>query len=488
MTAENTGRRVALLAKDGIASERLRAVIDEAGAQCVLAGNPVELEPDALIEAGPQVVLVALDPSTEDALEKFEAVLGESVIDVIYEEAELIGAREGWAVARWQRHLVAKLHGHGDVLPPGREPDQEQQSAPATESQTPPDTTTIAYSFDPINAEFDDGIPDLDLDLDLDPGMASSPQQSAQASPDLLEETFQFEAVYAPPADVAPAPATDFGDFDASFEPGIADESAAGSLAAYMETAVGVESLAPEEATSQSPYSFSELTLDMGDGAAGAADSDEDVNQFQRDIGDLERRISTLELVDDTPVRGPEQVRGAVLVLSGIGGPDAVRQLLGALPRNFSRPVLVQQRLEGGRYDKLVAQMQRATSLPVHLAKTGLVASSGTVYILPLEAGVTNTASGIRFTDDASDDVLMALPPADSALLLLSGSDPGLVDVVMNHKWGGALVAGQAADGCYDPTASNALAARGGETASPAVLALRLTERWSSLGAEDVEA
>lgn len=483
MTADENSRRVALLARDGVARERLRAVIDEAGAQCVLAGNPVELEPDALLAANPQVVLVALDPSTEDALDRFESVLGQSAIDVIYEEAELIGAREGWAVARWQRHLVAKLHGHGDVLPPGREPDQQEPSAPVTGvPPLQPETSATAYSFDPINAELDDAF------LDLDPGLSLPPQQPAQAAPEVPGEMFEFEAAYAAPMDLAPAAAMAFSDFDASFEPGTAGGSPIEGLPVDMEAALAVAPMAAEEAGTGSPYSFSELTLDMGDTGSAAADSDEDVNQFQRDIGDLERRISTLELVDDTPVRGPEQARGAVLVLSGIGGPDAVRQLLGALPGNFARPVLVQQRLEGGRYDKLVAQMQRATSLPVHLAKPGEVAASGAVYILPLEAGVTNTASGMRFTDDPSDDVLVALPAADSALLLLSGSDPGLVDVVLNHKWGGALVAGQAADGCYDPTASNALAARGGETASPAVLALRLTERWSSLGAEDVEA
>ena len=69
-----------------------------------------------------------------------------------------------------------------------------------------------------------------------------------------------------------------------------------------------------------------------------------------------------------------------MLVLAGIGGPDAVRQLLGSLPNDFPRPVLVQQRLDGGRYDKLVAQMQRATTLPVRLAEPGLAAIAGLIY------------------------------------------------------------------------------------------------------------
>jgi len=33
---------------------------------------------------------------------------------VIYEEAALAATREGWDLARWMRHLAAKLHGHGE--------------------------------------------------------------------------------------------------------------------------------------------------------------------------------------------------------------------------------------------------------------------------------------------------------------------------------------------------------------------------------------
>jgi len=196
----------------------------------------------------------------------------------------------------------------------------------------------------------------------------------------------------------------------------------------------------------------------------------------------LHGRASTLELVDDTPPRQPQQPRGAVLILSGLGGPDAVRQLLGALPQAFVRPVLVRQHLDGGRYDRLVTQLQRATVLPVELATPDLLAIPGTVYILPEAVGATSTAAGIRFSGDADEAILAALPSADSAVLLLSGSDPALVDAAMSHSERGALVAGQSADGCYDPVASNALAARGGDVASPAALALRLSARWSNQG------
>lgn len=439
---DNHARRVALLARPGIACDRLRDALDAAGAQCVLEADPAGLEPADLDAAGAQVVVVALDTVSEDALDRFEAVLGDPSIDVIFEEAELAATREGWDAARWQRHMVVKLRGNGSVLPPGPVSDDTPVAAAplAAAATTPSRAGQLADPFDPVNAEF-----------------------SADASPD---DEFGLAAVESSSgASDTPASA---GEFEAGIDPILA-EAAAQPLAPV--DADGAETDATGDATG-----FGELSLDDGDSAHGVVKSEEDAERFRHDLMDLEQRISGLELVDDTPRRGPESARGAVLVLAGLGGPDAVRQLLGALPTDFARPVMVQQRLDGGRYDKLVAQMQRATAAPVALAESGHPAQAGTVYILPDKMGL-DSSDGLRF-DEAGDDVLVALPAADSAVLLLSGSDPAIVDTIMNHNWSGALVAGQNADGCYDPAAANALAARGGETGKPAELALLLAERW----------
>src|SRR5688572_6008869 len=118
-------RRVALLARPGEACERLRAALREAGGDIVLEADPSTIEPQALRTAAVETVLVALDPAVEDALEKFDEVLSDRAVEVIFDEADLAARREGWDAARWVRHLAAKLHRHDDVLPPGREPDAE---------------------------------------------------------------------------------------------------------------------------------------------------------------------------------------------------------------------------------------------------------------------------------------------------------------------------------------------------------------------------
>ena len=535
--------RVALLARPGPARDRLLGVIGESGAQQVLEADPTSLEPATLAGAAPQLVLVVLDTAIEDALDRFDDVLFDSGVDVIYEEAELIAAREGWEVARWQRHLLAKLQRHGDVLPPGREPDDDEVApSPAPEdvgagvaadaglaldlavddpADAPPSSDTVAAPSDEETLQADRTDPglvpgELDVEWATDTGSSAESGESVELVPTATFESTPaqanpFDPVLAEGGDAEPFETLDV-DFSFSESPGETGLDASDTAPAFEvhveqseglsfddgevdfggDAAGGFEESAgadePDTRASDEPVaerrtsSFGELSLHdpetEADAPAFSADAGEAKNRFQRDLMELESRISGLELVDDSPARGPEKARGAVLVVAGIGGPDAVRQLLGAIPNDFPRPILIQQRLDGGRHDKLVAQMQRATSLPVRLAQDGQPLEAGCVYILPASVGVREEGGDLLFRDGA--DATEALPAADSAVLLLSGSDPALVDIVMKQGWSGALVAGQAADGCYDPAAPNALAARGGDTAPPVELARRLAERWAT--------
>jgi chemosensory pili system protein ChpB (putative protein-glutamate methylesterase) len=183
-------------------------------------------------------------------------------------------------------------------------------------------------------------------------------------------------------------------------------------------------------------------------------------------------KIASLSLVGSA---GVDATHGAVVILAGIGGPDAVRQILTGLPSGFPRAVLISQRLDGGRYDRLVQQMGRAATLPVKLAEAGASLDAGTVYIVPPELGIDG-GNGLRFAQGFS--LLDALPAQDTAVLLLSGADASIVDAALAHAERGALVAGQSPDGCYDAAAPIALAARGGTAGAPQELVQSLLQRW----------
>ena len=113
----------------------------------------------------------------------------------------------------------------------------------------------------------------------------------------------------------------------------------------------------------------------------------------------------------------------------------------------------------------------------VKLAEAGARTIEGVIYILPAGLGIEVSDSGIQFAEGA--DVLSALPAGDSAVLLFSGAEAAQVDEAMALAAQGALVAGQAPDGCYDAAAASAAIARGALGGQPADLAARLAARWS---------
>lgn len=406
-------KRVALLARPGEARERLRVALHEAGAEIVLEDDPNALDAEALGNSAPQVVLVALEPAIEDSLERFDAVLHDPAVAVIFDEAELAARRQGWDAQRWARHLAAKLHGHRDVLPPGREED---------------------------------------VGLQLEPGLPVTPAQ--------LHEGAEISLHLQEAAGMAlELPSDDFA-YTGSFQARETDEQVI-DADAWLRSAS-----APAETPSAPPLPETPSAVPPPLPPAAPAASGFD--------------LSRLEL---EPLEGgglaSARVQGAVLVFAGIGGPDAVRKLLADLPTGFPKPVMVHLRLDGGRYDNLVRQMERVSHMPVLLAEAGKNADAGHVYVLPGDVVPFVDAGAVGFRPGAViHTVIPQLPPTDSAVLLLSGSDTALVDAAAALGSEGALVMGQSQEGCYDPAAPKALAALGADLGSPAQIAQRLTDRW----------
>ncbi len=405
-------KRVALLARPGQARERLRVALHEAGAEIVLEDDPNTLDADTLGHSAPQVVLVALEPAIEDSLERFDRVLHDPAVAVIFDEADLAARREGWDAQRWARHLAAKLHGHRDVLPPGREED---------------------------------------VGLQLEPGLPVTPAQ--------LHEGEQVSDYLQSVAGMAlELPSDDFA-YTGGFQPRAAEDQVIDADAWLRSASAPAESIPP-------PLPAAPAVAEPPPLPAAAKAS--------FDLSSL-----SLEPLEGGGVAASARPQGAVLVFAGIGGPDAVRKLLADLPTGFPKPVMVHLRLDGGRYDNLVRQMERVAHMPVLLAEAGKGADPGHVYVLPGDV--------VPFVDDGTvgfrpgaviHTVIPQLPPADSAVLLLSGSDSALVDATAALGDAGALVMGQSQEGCYDPAAPKALAARGAELGSPAQIAQRLTDRW----------
>jgi chemosensory pili system protein ChpB (putative protein-glutamate methylesterase) len=499
--------RVALLARPGAACDNLQVALRQAGANVVAVQDPGEGDPSAIAAAHPAAVLVALEPAIEEALERYDTVLSEPGCLVIYDEVAIAARREGWAAARWARHLAAKLGGHADVLPPGAGNDDDV--FPATSATRPVPAPSVQAvpaapeAFDapatPASAEppapQDAALALEGMAFDADAvhlGVEPAQEEAlAQAGNGIDFGGFTPEMMAAMTIEVAPesddaiavdaGPEAFDGDTHAPARASAEDDAGGHVLEWDAPTPVPApDTSAPASAPAPAPlarepatpapvrFNLDEMSLVDIEPAAKAAT---DQGQGQAP--------SPGASADDIGAAAGE---GAVIVLAGIGGPDAVRQFLAGVPGGFARPIIVRQRLDGGRHDRLVRQMQRATALPVELAEAGRRLVAGHVYILPDDMTTAVDAGATTFVATSGPvPVLAGLPAGDSAVLVLSGSDPAAVPELMEAARAGALVAGQSPEDSFDGAAATALLAAGGESHTAAGLAQRLGSRWLSL-------
>lgn len=424
---------VALLARPGAARERLREALSHADVQLVLEDDPNGLEPQVLQAADPQFVVIALEAAIEDALERLDAVLSAPGLTLVFDEAELAARRDGWEAQRWGRHLAAKLHGHQQVLPPGAEEEPSLQLEPGHPAPAP---APQEEALQPHLAQALSWADDVPAD-----GLYSPPAH--------LHEPIALEQALAALQPDVPEPR------DPPSPPQAPAEAAAPA--------------APPISFDHTAWSLVEESIEAPAPAEVAAPAAAPQPSFDTDH---------LTLVDLDAAAPPGARAASVLVLAGIGGPDALRRLLGALPASLSVPVLVHMRLDGGRYGNLVKQMSRVSPLPVQLAEPGQRAAPGEVHVLADDIGVRAASDGLHFQSDATGISLAALPAEHTALVLLSGADLAHVGPALDLAAAGAWVAGQVGEGCYDPAAATAVVAAGMVAGEPQELAQAIAARW----------
>lgn len=559
--------RVALLARPGDARDQLRRALAELGAQLVAEGDPAELDPGTVAGEKPSVVLVSLEPALEDSLSRFDDLLAAPGVEVMYDDAEVTRQLDGWDLARWARHLAAKLVG-SDLLPPppggadhlpeielalepGAPPTPAQEMAnekledyaaesldlsewvPSTPSLAAVDVAPDAPVVDDSDLDII-GDADLDLDLgDLEQAMGRADAE-VQTTPrhDASGEDLEFDPsnldidLSALPEEGAPLAVADepemlsldddeplladveiadgpvnfssFSEDEVSLAEGMDDDVAA--LAAQLdafeandqrqvptEPDFSASFQTPEAdpavraepaATAPRSSGFGSLELMPMDAEISAGSSAE--AGLPPPLAPAPGRAPGLSLADAESAHAAVVTQGALLVFAGLGGPDAVRQLLSALPPTLPVPVLLYQHLDTGKHDRLVGQLAKASKLPLDLAVEGKLVYPGRVAVLPPGVGIHYADKNFTFTraDDLSS-LVAALPVNDSVVLMLSGAAPSVLPAVLALQSAGGRVLAQTPASCFDATAAEAVLAAGAEAADPPDLARLIIERWS---------
>jgi len=122
-----------------------------------------------------------------------------------------------------------------------------------------------------------------------------------------------------------------------------------------------------------------------------------DFETIRREIVDMVRAMAEVKLVrrrlPTRPIPKPDSfasheiqhpmARELVAIGISTGGPNVLRQLLGALPPAFPVPILVTQHISRGFLNGMVAWLRSNTLLEVKCAENGELLSAGTVYFAP---------------------------------------------------------------------------------------------------------
>ncbi len=147
---------VALLFDDTELGGQLREALRERGARIVHEGGVSSLSRELLQRVGADVLVVNLDDSADDALDRLYEVIDDDHPRVVFNDAQASRALAGWDRARWARHLAVKVLAEGDLDPPrpggapGVEAPVVARSEPVAFEAAPVAEPTIATVAEPL--------------------------------------------------------------------------------------------------------------------------------------------------------------------------------------------------------------------------------------------------------------------------------------------------------------------------------------------------
>jgi chemosensory pili system protein ChpB (putative protein-glutamate methylesterase) len=109
---------IALIYQADALHRHLKSALTEFGANVVYEAHASEFRFEQLDRSGAAVVVVNLDPEATDEFEALGDLLSDETRRVVFNDGEVSSTLEGWDLARWTRHLAAKVLGLHEVNPP----------------------------------------------------------------------------------------------------------------------------------------------------------------------------------------------------------------------------------------------------------------------------------------------------------------------------------------------------------------------------------
>lgn len=319
-------------------------------------------------------------------------------------------------------------------------------------------------------------------DFDALPGIGAATDFSADFAADLDAAPDAGAAPQQPDTTAKPAGRTVSAPLDWSLEDVIEGAAAAPDQPAKaadfgIETVSPAEYLAPEDAQDPRAAEFS------------ASSSSLELIPLEEAVQPTVQREDHENWFDPDAISAARIQRVWVLGAS-IGGPEAMREFLGAFPRNYPALFLLAQHLGAEFVDMMARQLGKATVLPVRVPGHGERASHGEVLIVPVNQRLLVGPDGVvvleRLTeelpyspsiDQVLEDVAERYGDAAGAIIFSGVSDDAVRGCRALAAKGGRVYV-QSAESAVVSSMIDAVTESGvvGFTGSPKELAARLLE------------
>lgn len=491
-----TAQRVVVLGREGPARDQLVGALGDLGVAPVWVGRPGQNNPDSLLLLNPNKIVVSLEPAIELELEPYGEILGQPGISVVYDDAESSKCLDGWDLNRWARHFAAKLLGRS-LLPPAPVKPSEAVAEQSLNTQT----DVSEFSDIPVADDFsvdaepaalpqwqnDSHYEALEIDqnelekaleqLNRNLSAGYSPDEDLELSFEQLTPLSDDENQLLPESENTGLPV----DSDAVVGPDFSGHVAVSENDAQAE----VTDILSGDEELRSFLAQTAATVVVPDAAQDARRQSADMNYalelapedmvFEESarpqtVAAPEFDLSKYTLVDDekepddadsaesetSPSLANPQPRvrdggksGLFLVVSGVGSPGALRSLLEQIPGDFQGVVALSHHIDPTQINAFRSQLQKVSTLPLEAIEDNEYVKNGNVYLLPPDCTLFKTPLGYQCIRGGLDKFIGQIDH-DAEILILSGADAGLSQVLIQVSAVSHNVHVQNPDDCYE--------------------------------------
>jgi chemosensory pili system protein ChpB (putative protein-glutamate methylesterase) len=164
----------------------------------------------------------------------------------------------------------------------------------------------------------------------------------------------------------------------------------------------------------------------------------------------------TQNLQDGNP-QSEFESRPLILVISGLGGPTALRKLLQQVNAGFSKIIVISHEIDVMQLEKLRDQLQKISKIPMLLPLTDEFLKKGNIYILNKKQTIQSTSLGYQCIAGNGLSGYILQMDHDVDIVILSGADEQLSQPLIQVSSLLNNLHVQAPDECFEPALAQLL-------------------------------